>query len=69
MIMIGYTIEDYIPVKFELMPPHQETYFENALTEIKINNITYYQWYKASVSYIIEHTDNLESFYNDKLNE
>ena len=49
------------------MPQHQETYFKNALTDIKIYNITYYQWNKASESVILEYTDNLESLYNDKL--
>ena len=51
------------------MPQHQETYFKNALTDIKIYNITYYQWNKASESVILEYTDNLESLYNDKLYE
>ena len=67
--LYGHTIEDHIPVKFELMPPHQETYFKNALTELEINQIEYYQWNKASESVILEFTDNLESLCNDKLYE
>ena len=51
------------------MPPHQETYFKNALTELEINQIEYYQWNKASESVILEFTDNLESLCNDKLYE
>ena len=47
--LYGYTIEDHIPVKFELMPPPQETYFENALTDPEIIEITY-QWNKVSES-------------------
>ena len=68
-IIYGYTIEDNIPVKFKLMPPHQETYFENALKDLEINNITYYQWNKASDSDILEYTDNLECLCNEKLYE
>ena len=41
-ILYGHTV-DYIPVKFELMPSHQETYLENALTNLEIINIKYYQ--------------------------
>ena len=35
-ILYGLTIEDHIPVKFELITPHQETYFEKALTNLDI---------------------------------
>ena len=38
-ILYGHTIEDHIPVKFELMPLHQEIFFENALTDLEIDNI------------------------------
>ena len=47
-ILYGYTIEDHIPVKFKLMPLHQEMYFVIALTNMEINNIKDYQWNKAS---------------------
>ena len=39
------------------------------LTDLEINNITFYQWNKASESDIMEYTDNLEILYNDKLYE
>ena len=33
------TIEAHIPVTFVLMPPNQETYFENSLTNLEIRLI------------------------------
>ena len=36
-ILYGHTIEDKIPWKFELMPPHQEPHFKNALINLEIN--------------------------------
>ena len=51
------------------MPPQQEMYSENTLTDLEINNIAYYQWNKGSETDIIEYTNNLESLYNDKLYE
>ena len=47
-ILHGYTIENHIPVIFELMPPHQETYCENGLIDLWSNKITYYKWNKTS---------------------
>ena len=59
--LYGHTKEDHVSMKFKLMPPHQETYFENALTYLEIDNITYYRWNNTSESDIIEYTDNLEN--------
>ena len=36
-------------------------YLENALADIENNNITYYQWNKASESDILEYTGNIET--------
>ena len=61
-ILHGYIIEEHNPVEFEVMPPHKETYFENATTDLGINNITYYQCNKAYKSDILVYTDNLTIF-------
>ena len=70
-ISYGYTIKDHIIVKFELIQPHQETYFENASTDLESTYFidTYQQLNKASDSDVLEYIDNLESRYNDKLYE
>ena len=41
-------IENDILLKFELMPLHQETYFEYTSANLEINNIKYYQCNNAS---------------------
>ena len=42
--------EDNIPVKFELMPPQEVTYFENAMTNFEIKNKKIFHWNKATGS-------------------
>ena len=68
-IMYGYTVEDHIPIKFELMHPLQETYFDSEPINLDGNNIKHYQWDKASESEIAQYAVNLDSLYKDKLYE
>ena len=68
-IMYGYTVEDHIPMKFELMQPIHEIYFDNDFINLESSNIKHYQWNKASESDIRQYSANLDSLYKDKLYE
>ena len=66
-IMYGYTVEDHIPMKFELMQPIHETYFDNDFINLESSNIKHYRWNKASESDIRQYSSNLDSLYKNKL--
>ena len=54
-ILYRHTIEDHIPVKFEIIPPQEETYFGNAISKLETNNTEHYVWNMTSESDIIEY--------------
>ena len=67
-ILYGHTVEDHIPMKFELIHPHQETYYDNGLN-LGSSNIKQFQWNKASEMDIAQYSDKLDSLYKNKLYE
>ena len=54
-IVYGDTIEDHIPLKFQIILPYQKSYFKNAVTNLEIDIIKYYRWNKAYESDVPEY--------------
>ena len=40
--MYGHTVEDHVPIKFELMHALQETYFNSEFINLESSNIKHY---------------------------
>ena len=62
--------EDNIPVKFELMPPQEVTYFENAMTNFEIKNKKIFIGTRQrDQTFVTEHNHNHEGLYTAMVNE